>query len=53
MALVASVAITVALPSIYSGGGNGVDNACDAWIRLCGDSVYGTCDHLDHLDDVF
>jgi hypothetical protein len=36
--------------STYSGGGNGVDNACDACHRQCGYSVYGTCDY--HLDDV-
>jgi hypothetical protein len=32
------------------GGGNGVDNACGACGRRCGDSVYGTYDH--HGDDV-
>jgi hypothetical protein len=37
--------------STYSGGGNGVDNACDVCHRLCGDSVC-SCDDLDDLDDV-
>jgi hypothetical protein len=32
--------------STYSGGGNGVSNACDACVRRCGDSVLCTCDYL-------
>jgi hypothetical protein len=34
--------------SIYSGGGNAVNNACDA-CPPGGDSVYGTCENL-HVD---
>jgi len=39
--------------SIYSGGGNGVDNACDACGPQCGDSVCSCYFYDLHVYDVF
>jgi len=42
------------LPNGGSGGGNGVDNACDASGRLCGCSGACACDNddVEHLPSV-